>query len=132
MDITKRANIITGNTLDDYMKKFGEGYNKGDLWDFSIEDVENGAIGLRDDIYYCKIGDRLYETPIIYLNKDEVLDILVQHPFILQKIYENKCLKFQEQYDKKYFYGTITDKELTKVKLWLELELSKIMKMEGE
>lgn len=130
MDITKRANIITDDTLDDYIKKFGEEYNKGYLWDFAIEDVENGAIALRDNIYYCKIGNRLYETPIAYINKKEVLYILAQHPFVLQKIFENKGLKFQAQYDKKYFYGTISDKELKKVKLWLELELSKFMMSE--
>lgn len=52
----------------------------------------------------------------------ELLKILKDSPFILQKIFENKELKNQEQYDKKYFWGTITEDKVVKVKEWLESE----------
>ena len=52
----------------------------------------------------------------------ELLSILKDSPFILQKIFENKELKNQEQYDKKYFWGTITEDKVIKIKEWLENE----------
>lgn len=54
--------------------------------------------------------------------KLEVLEILKKKPFILQKIFENKGLSNQDEYDKKYFWGTITEDENAKVEEWLEDE----------
>lgn len=48
--------------LDEYMRRFGDAYNAGELWDFSKEDVESGAIELDPDMIYWEIGDRYYET----------------------------------------------------------------------
>ena len=52
--------------------------------------------------------------------ENELLKILKECPFILQKIFEEKGLKNQEEYDKKYFGGTITEEKYQKIKEWLE------------
>lgn len=52
----------------------------------------------------------------------EVLNILKDSPFILQKIFKNKGLKNQEEFDKRYFWGTITEDKRRIVKEWLENE----------
>ena len=58
------------------------------------------------------------------IQKLEVLDILKEKPFILQRIFENKGLnsESQKKFDKKYFWGTITVDEDRKVLEWLENE----------
>lgn len=58
----KKPKIKTGKTIEKYMAQYGEAYNNGDLWDFSVEDVNNGAIELDPDKVYWEIGDRIYET----------------------------------------------------------------------
>ena len=52
--------------------------------------------------------------------QEKVLSILKDSPFILQKMFENKELKNQEQYDKKYFWGTITEDKVRIIKEWLD------------
>lgn len=54
--------IECGKTLEEYMEKYGEAYNNGELWDFSAEDVNGGAIDLDPDTTYWEIDGRLYET----------------------------------------------------------------------
>lgn len=54
--------IEHGKTIDEYMEKFGELYNEGELWDFEEEDVLSGAVEPRKDIVYWEIDGRLYET----------------------------------------------------------------------
>lgn len=44
------------------MAKFGEQYDNGELWDFSLEDVNEGAIDLDVNTIYWEIDDRIYET----------------------------------------------------------------------
>ena len=47
----------------------------------------------------------------------EILDIIKRSPFVLERIFEldNK----RQEYKKRYWYGTISDTELNKVKEWL-------------
>ena len=49
-------------TMEEYMAKFGEAYERGELWDFSAEDVNGGAIDLDPDTVYWEIDGRVYET----------------------------------------------------------------------
>jgi hypothetical protein len=56
------AKIECGKTLEEYMEKYGEAYENGELWDFSAEDVNGGAIDLDPDTTYWEIDGRLYET----------------------------------------------------------------------
>ena len=57
--------IECGKTLEEYMKKFGEAYNNGELWDFSAEDVNGGAIDLNPEQVYWEIDGRIYETKVL-------------------------------------------------------------------
>lgn len=50
----------------------------------------------------------------------ELLDILKNKPFILQRIFEEKGLKNQEEFDRKYFWGTIAGEEEFKIMRWLD------------
>ena len=47
----------------------------------------------------------------------EILEIIKRSPFVLERIFEldNK----RQEYKKRYWYGTINDTELNKVKEWL-------------
>ena len=47
----------------------------------------------------------------------EILEIIKRSPFVLERIFEldNK----RQEYKKRYWYGTISDDELNKVKEWL-------------
>ena len=56
---------------------------------------------------------------------EKELNILKDSPFILQKIFENKGLKNQEQFDKRYFFGTITEDKYQTIKEWLESDKTK-------
>jgi hypothetical protein len=51
---------------------------------------------------------------------EKVLSVLKDNPFILQKIFENKGLKNQEEFDKRYFWGTITEDKVRIIKEWLD------------
>lgn len=51
----------------------------------------------------------------------EVLDILMKSPFLLQSIFENeKSLSNQSEYNRRYFFGTVTQEEFDKVKAYVE------------
>lgn len=60
--MAKFSNIQTNHTLSEYKRKYEESYEAGDLWDFSIEDVQSGAVELETDRIYWQINDRIYET----------------------------------------------------------------------
>ena len=60
--------IEDGHSMEEYMSKFGELYNNGELWDFSEEDFGD-AIDVDPNIIYWKIKDkdgevRYFETPL--------------------------------------------------------------------
>ena len=59
------------------------------------------------------------------LEYEKILSILKDSPFILQKIFENKGLKNQEEFDKRYFWGTITEDKYQTIKEWLESDKTK-------
>ena len=60
------AKIEDGHTIEEYREKFGELYDEGQLWDFSEEDLMDGAIDVNPDIVYWKIEvdgkPRYFET----------------------------------------------------------------------
>lgn len=56
--------IEDGHTEKEFFEKFGDAYNDGDIWDFSEDDLLNGAIEPDPAIQYWRIGDRIYETPL--------------------------------------------------------------------
>ena len=55
-----------GHTLDEYERLYKKDYEGGDLWDFSLEDIETNAIKPREDmIYWAIVVDneiRIFET----------------------------------------------------------------------
>jgi len=61
--------VERGHTMREYLDKFGEDYEDGNLWDFSKKDFEEGAVEQRDDIVYWYMKDldgewRYFETNI--------------------------------------------------------------------
>lgn len=76
---------------------------------------------LRHDFYIKK---ELNYDSILYftaIEKDlEILEILKECPFVLEKMFACKELKNQKEYQKRYFWSTITDEKWLKVKEWLE------------
>ncbi len=52
----------------------------------------------------------------------EILKILKESPFILQRLFGGNDLKNQEEYNKRYFWGTITEEDAQKVIAWLNEE----------
>lgn len=52
----------------------------------------------------------------------EILKILKEKPFILQRLFGNCLLKNQLDYDNRCFWGTITKEEVNKVVAWLNEE----------
>lgn len=76
--------IYYGRTLDEYMSKYWEPYNRGDLWDFSEDDVNTGAIKLHPEMVYWFIDGRYYETGEVSINEQITRDDLVQ---IINDIY---------------------------------------------
>lgn len=54
--------IELGHTIEEYNDLYGKEYENGEFWDFSIEDVENGAIEANPNMIYWQIGNRVYET----------------------------------------------------------------------
>ena len=61
-ELMKKYNIESNHTLDEYTEEYGDLYDSGELWDFSIKDARAGAIDLDPIMIYWCIGDRLYET----------------------------------------------------------------------
>lgn len=60
-----KSQIEFNKTLEEYMEKFGKNYINGELWDFSLEDMNSGAIELNPEQVYWQIEDRLYETKVL-------------------------------------------------------------------
>lgn len=60
-----KPKVVKGKTLDEYMKKFGDAYNSGELWDVDIEDVKSGALEPNNDVEYWEIDGRYYEAPVL-------------------------------------------------------------------
>lgn len=56
--------IKYGYTIDEYMACFGNDYENGDLWSFTKDDFENGAIEPDESITYWFIDGKYYETSI--------------------------------------------------------------------
>lgn len=54
--------VVENQTLDEYMKIYGDDYKEGRVWDFSLEDVQSGAIEIDSNQVYWFIENRLYET----------------------------------------------------------------------
>ena len=56
-----------GHTFDEYIEKYGEEYNDGTFWDYSLEDlldlIENDRDGYKVPKFWL-IKDRFYETPL--------------------------------------------------------------------
>lgn len=63
------SNIEKGHTEEEYMNLFGYSYNKGELFDVSIEEIFDGSLEKNDDIVYWLIGEYVYETEIPYDHK---------------------------------------------------------------
>ena len=61
-DFLTHDNIEQGHTYEEYMEVYGVDYNNGDLWDFTQEDIENGAVEMDYDRIYWFIDGRYYET----------------------------------------------------------------------
>ena len=51
-----------GHSIGEYMDKYGALYDSGTLWNFSKEELENGAVEPQEDMTYWEIDGRLYET----------------------------------------------------------------------
>lgn len=56
-------------------------------------------------------------------NNVEILEILKTNPYILENLFKNGGLKTQKDYDKRYFWNTISDEKVEKVKEWLDEDL---------
>ncbi|MCR5350090.1 MAG: hypothetical protein K6E20_03760 [Acholeplasmatales bacterium] len=68
--------------------------------------------------------DGLIKEARISKEQKELLDILKNKPFILQRIFEVKGLKNQKEFDQKYFWGTIAGEEEFKIMRWLDEDKS--------
>ena len=84
--------------------------HKGNGWSDAIQHYDN--IG--------KCLDTIKQVLIKLQKQEEILIILKESPFILESIFNNKGLKNQNEYDKKYFWGTISKENVKKVEKWLE------------
>lgn len=51
--------LVLGHNYTAWEKKFGEDEN---IWDFLFEELIDGTIEPREDIWYWYIGGRCYET----------------------------------------------------------------------
>lgn len=71
-------------TLSEYMAKYGKPYDRGDLWDFSKDDVDTGAVELHPEMTYWYIDGRYYETGLISIYEQITRDDLI---LIIKDIY---------------------------------------------
>lgn len=65
----KGAHVEKGHNMREYIEKFGDEYDEGELWDFSKEDFEDGTIDVNPYIVYWYMQDlngewRYFETNI--------------------------------------------------------------------
>lgn len=89
-------------SLSEYMHRYGDKYNNGELWDISKEDVENGAIELNPEMVYWYIDGRYYETGMISIYEKITRDDLV---LIIKDIY-GSVDKFLDMLDEGEFNPT--------------------------
>jgi hypothetical protein len=95
-----KPKVIKGKTLDEYMKKFGDAYDSGELWDVDIEDVKSGALEPNNDIEYWEIDGRYYEAPVLKEAETTIGDLVAEE---VAKMYVN---------EQKAFYKSINSPEL--------------------
>lgn len=62
-----KCKFETGHKLSDWMRKYHEEYDNGELWDYSLEDFKSGAVEPQESLVYYLIKDadgelRAYET----------------------------------------------------------------------
>ena len=81
-----KPKVVKGKTLDEYMKKFGDAYNSGELWDVDIEDVKSGALEPNDAIEYWEIDGRYYEAPVLKEAETTIGDLVAKE---VEKMYIN-------------------------------------------
>ncbi len=89
----KSIYVVHNKTLEEYMDIYGEAYNKGELWDFSREDMENGSVEPNLDMVYWEIDGRLYETGQDKELKDSIAKI---SRVIVRIFYQEKLLMWHE------------------------------------
>ena len=89
----KSIYVVHNKTLEEYMDISGEAYNKGELCDFSREDMENGSVEPNLDMVYWEIEGRLYETGQDKELKDSIAKI---SRVIVRIFYQEKLLMWHE------------------------------------
>lgn len=77
------------------------------------------ALGYLDDIAHGrKMNYDPHKFKEIVAEDLEVLEILKRAPFILETLFDN--YEMPKEMEDRYFYGTISDAEVKKVKGWME------------
>ena len=61
-ELLKKSNIIKGHTIEEYYDTYGDLYDVGEVWDFSVGDIISEAVELDADMVYWYINGRIYET----------------------------------------------------------------------
>lgn len=61
-ELLKKSNIIKGHTIKEYYDVYGDLYDAGEVWDFSVGDVTSEAVELDANMVYWYINGRIYET----------------------------------------------------------------------
>lgn len=59
----QKLHLLLGVTKKDYMTLYKADYDNGDLWDYPFEELIDGTVDIQEEIYYCFIKGRCYETP---------------------------------------------------------------------
>lgn len=109
---------LKGNSIKSYA--IDEAVNPSDALN-SLENLRKSANTFCQHIpEQCELNKKYADTIKQALQSkslaEECWEIVKNKPFILQKLFENKGLEKQQEYDKKYFWGTATDEEVAKVK----------------
>lgn len=66
----EKLHLVLYKTIDDYYANYSDeavfgtyyGVTDYDLWDFPIEELLDGAVGINEAIWYWLINGRCYET----------------------------------------------------------------------
>ena len=94
-----------GHTFDEYIEKYGEEYNDGTFWDYSLEDlldlIENDRDGYKVPKFWL-IKDRFYETPLNPEPLEEGSEDLLE-PSLVSKVAHN----IQQAYKKSRGWNSI-------------------------
>ena len=61
------SNIEFGHTKEEYISKFKNAYDDGELFDVPIEEVFDGSLEKNNEIMYWYIDGRLFETEIPFI-----------------------------------------------------------------